>query len=87
MGDFNRDLKQDNIKQSWLEYMESFGLHQIVNVPTRVTVQSATLIDHIYSNNCANILTTVIPNIGLSDNFPVFVGRKTNGSCGVKNTH
>ena len=25
-GDFNRDLKQDYIKQSWLEYMESFGL-------------------------------------------------------------
>ena len=67
--------------------MESFGLHQLENVPTRVTVQSATLIDHIYSNNYANILTTVIPNIGLSDHFPVFVGRKTNGSCGVKNTH
>ena len=67
--------------------MKSFGLHQIVNVPTRVTVQSATLIDHIYSNNYANILTTVIPNIGLSDHFAVFVGRKTNGSCGVKNTH
>ena len=57
------------------------------NVPTTVTVQSPTLIDHIYSNNYANILTTVIPNIGLSDHFPVFVGRKTNGSCGVKNTH
>ena len=32
MGDFNRDLKRDYIKQSWLEYMEYFGLHQIVNV-------------------------------------------------------
>ena len=67
--------------------MESFGLHKIFNVPTRVTDQSATLIDHIYSNNYAKILTTVVPNRGLSDNFPVFVSRKTNSSCGVKNTY
>ena len=87
MGDFNRDLTQDNIKQSWLEYMESFGLSQFVNMPTRMTDQSATLIDHIYSNTHANILTTAVPHLGLSDHFPVFVNRKTNGSCGVKNTH
>ena len=87
MGDFNRDLMQDNIKQSWLEYMESFGLHQIVNMPTRVTDQSATLIDHIYSNTYANILTSVVPKLGLSDHFPIFVSRKTNGASDVKNTH
>ena len=86
MGDFNRDLMQTNIKQSWVEYMESFGLHQIVNMPTRVTDQSATLIDHIYSNTHANILTIAVPHLGLSDHFPVFVSRKTNGSCDVKNT-
>ena len=87
MGDFNRDLMQGNIKQSWLEYMESFGLHQIVNMPTRVTDQSATLIDHIYSNTYANVLTSVVPKLGLSDHFPVFVSRKTNGASDVKNTH
>ena len=87
MGDFNRDLMQTNIKQSWVEYMESFGLHQTVNMPTRVTDQSATLIDHIYSNTHANILTIAVPHLGLSDHFPVFVSRKTNGSCDVKNTH
>ena len=87
IGDFNRDLMQTNLKQSWVEYMESFGLHQIVNMPTRVTDQSATLIDHIYSNTHANILTIAVPHLGLSDHFPVFVSRKTNGSCDVKNTH
>ena len=87
MGDINRDLMQTNIKQSWVEYMESFGLHQIVNMQTRVTDQSATLIDHIYSNTHANILTIAVPHLGLSDHFPVFVSRKTNGSCDVKNTH
>ena len=33
------DLMQNNIKQSWLEYMETFGLYQFVIVPTRVTDQ------------------------------------------------
>ena len=47
MGDFNRDLLQVNIKKTWLEYMESFGLEQIVKSPTRITDHSETLIDHI----------------------------------------
>ena len=54
MGDFNRDLLQVNIKKTWLEYMESFGLEQIVKSPTRITDQSETLIDHIYCNNLSN---------------------------------
>ena len=87
MGDFNRDLMQENIKHFWLEYMESFGLYQFISIPTRVTDQSATLIDHIYSNTPANILMTAVPHIGLSDHFPVFISRKTNGSYSLKNTH
>ena len=87
LGDFNRDLMQNNIKQSWLEYMETFGLYQFVTVPTRVTDQSATLIDHVYSNTHSNILMTTVPHIGLSDHFPIFISRKTNGSCSLKNTH
>ena len=87
MGDFNRDLMQENIKHFWLEYMESFGLYQFISIPTRVTDQSATLIDHIYSNTPANILMTAMPHIGLSDHFPVFISRKTKGSYSLKNTH
>ena len=87
LGDFNRDLMQDNIKQSWLEYMETFGLFQFIKVPTRVTDQSATLIDHVYSNTHTNILMTTVPQVGLSDHFPIFISRKTNGSYSLKNTH
>ena len=76
LGDFNRDLMQDNIKQSWLEYMETFGLFQFIKVPTRVTDLSATLIDHVYSNTHTNILMTTVPQVGLSDHFPIFISRK-----------
>ena len=87
LGDFNRVLMQDNIKQSWLEYMETFGLFQFIKVPTRVTDQPATLIDHVYSNTHTNILMTTVPQVGLRDHFPIFISRKTNGSYSLKNTH
>ena len=34
MGDVYRDLFQENLKITWLEYMESFGLKQIIESPT-----------------------------------------------------
>ena len=76
MGDLNRDLLQVNTENTWLEYMESFGLEQIVKSPTRITDHSETLIDHIYCNNFSNVLSTKVPILGLSDHFPVFVTRK-----------
>ena len=87
MGDFNRDLLQVNIKKTWLEYMESFGLEQIVKSPTRITDHSETLIDHIYCNNLSNVLSTKVPILGLSDHFPVFVTRKLNSSPVLKKSH
>ena len=50
IGDLNRDLFQENLKITWLEYMESFGLKQIIEDPSRVTDNSRTLTDHIYRN-------------------------------------
>ena len=87
MGDFNRDLLQVNTKKTWLEYMESFGLEQIVKSPTRITDHSETLIDHIYCNNLSNVLSTKVPILGLSDHFPVFVTRKLNSSSVLKKSH
>ena len=78
LGDFNRDLINENTKTAWLEYMEPFGLHQKVNFPTRKIAQSQTLIDHIYCNVEANVSSVNVPEIGLSDHFPIFLTRKTN---------
>ena len=57
MGDFNRDLLQENLKSTWLEYMESFGFKQIIESPTRVTDNSRTLIDYIYYTTPNNIIS------------------------------
>ena len=86
LGDFNRDLLNENIKKSWMEYLEPFGLIQMVNQSTRKTSSSETLIDHIYCNMQTNLNATDVPKIGLSDHFPIFLTRKTN--CSVpKLTH
>ena len=76
MGDINRDLFNDNIKKSWTDYMEPFGLIQLVSEATRVTPDSSTLIDHVYSNCPENVNSINVPRINLSDHFPIFFTRK-----------
>ena len=76
MGDINRDLLNDQIKTAWTDYMEPFGLTQLVSEATRVTSDSRTLIDHIYSNCPENVTSLDVPKIGLSDHYPIFFTRK-----------
>ena len=76
MGDINRDLLNNNINKAWTEYMEPFGLSQLVSEATRVTNDTRTLIDHIYSNCPENVNSINVPKIGLSDHFPIFFTRK-----------
>ena len=84
MGDFNRDPFHENLKITWLEYMESFGLKQIIESPTRVTDNSRTLIDHIYCNTPNNIISVDVPTLGISDHFPILAARKINSLSAVK---
>ena len=76
MGDINRDLLNNNINKAWTDYMEPFGLTQLVSEATRVTNDTKTLIDHIYSNCPENVNSLNVPKIGLSDHFPIFFTRK-----------
>ena len=73
MGDINRDLLNYQIKNAWTDYMEPFGLTQLVSEATRVTSDSRTLIDHVYSNCPENVNSLNVPKIGLSDHFPIFL--------------
>ena len=80
IGDFNRDLLNDQIKNDWLDFTISLGLNQLIIMPTRVNQKSSTLIDHIYTNMPDNITSTCVPNIGISDHHAVFCNRKLNAS-------
>ena len=76
MGDINRDLLNNQINNVWTEYIEGFGLTQLVSEATRITSDTKTLIDHIYSNCPENVNSLHVPKIGLSDHFPFFFTRK-----------
>ena len=71
LGDFNIDLIRP--QEKWKRIINSFHLTQMVTTPTRITLNSATLIDHIYVNSPANIAEISVPSYGLSDHFPVCI--------------
>ncbi|XP_045474989.1 uncharacterized protein LOC123680911 [Harmonia axyridis] len=70
VGDFNMNYlnKSTTEMKLFLEILESFGLKQIVNEPTRTTPNTSTLIDYILTNNTDLIVNTgVIPVPEISD--------------------
>lgn len=71
-GDFNIDLiKHDsNIQcQNLINNMTNLGFIQLVSRPTRITDHSATLIDHVYTNNIHSTISCNILTIDISDHL------------------
>ena len=76
LGDFNIDLLQNLYEKNKLvQLTESFGLTQVIKEPTRITDQSATLIDHVYLSDTLSSAKTeaFVLDIGMSDHHPVMV--------------
>ncbi len=75
MGDFNINLlKRDteNSVQLFLDMLNTYSFYPLIDKPTRITGESATLIDTIFTNDFsshrAGILITDI-----SDHLPIFM--------------
>ena len=71
-GDFNMDLlkyESTTDYQDLINIMANHGLVQIISRPTRITDTSATLLDHVYTNNLENTLSSNIITIDLSDHL------------------
>ena len=62
-----------------------FGMTQLINVPTRVTLDSSTFIDHTATTNCNNIVESGVLEIKLSGHYLVYCIRKLIG--GLKYQH
>ena len=79
MGDFNINLlhyENDNTKEL-INIFCSYSMYPSVLKPTRVTKHSATLIDHVWTNDLNNCMKSGIINISISDHFPVLSWFKT----------
>ena len=73
MGDFNINILNHNDKYSQylVNLFHSYSFFSTINKPTRVTSHSATLIDHIWTNNFDNYLCSSIIFNSISDHFPI----------------
>lgn len=73
-GDVNLNLAKihnNNYVNQYIDLLMSFGCVQVITKPTRVTMNSASIIDHIITN-CNNVThTTGILLSDLSDHFPI----------------
>ena len=73
-GDLNIDLikfSNDCHCQNLISVFEKYGLVQLVSRPTRVTDHSATLIDHMYTNDVVNVVSCNVLTTDISDHLAV----------------
>ena len=71
-GDFNICILNENknCSKTLLDQLRSLYFRPLVSIPTRITSNSATLIDHVWCNMPLQSQTFVI-KIGITDHFPV----------------
>lgn len=88
LGDFNIDiLKCTHQAKTWIQTMESYGFTQLVDVATRVSETSSTLIDQVFSNCPHNISSVHVPVFAISDHYPVCISRKINRMPNKAHSH
>ena len=87
LGDTNCDLtpKQaelpiDNNSKHMLDLYELFSSKQLIEEPTRVTPNTASIIDHIATTHARNIVKSGVYEGSLSDHYMVYCNRKFNGA-------
>ncbi|XP_069970021.1 uncharacterized protein [Penaeus vannamei] len=73
MGDFNHNLLrfENRSVHDFITLMYSHMFYPTITKPTRVSATSATLIDHIWSNNLESYHSSGIIYSNISDHFPV----------------
>ena len=91
LGDFNINLLNINSNSNtsdFLDSMMSVNLIPCVTMPTRVTANSATLIDHIYSTIDSDCLSSGTIVIDITDHYANFITVQTaNTQNNTKQTH
>ena len=85
LGDINLNMLQPQVV--WQSTFTMFGLQQLVDKPTRVSSTSATLLDHIYTNNSTLLTDVDVLEKGISDHFPTICKWKSRTPKIPKNGH
>ena len=59
-----------------IDFVLFFDLHQLIKAPTRITCNSATVIDHILASYPERVTQQGIIDVGLTDHQLIFCTRK-----------
>ena len=81
LGDFNINFNPICTNTKWINTMNIYDLEQLINVPTRVTKNTSSIIDHIYVTQPENIIEVKVPFFSISDHYPVCVTHKVGYSA------
>ena len=78
MGDMNCNmaLMSDTNCRLLSDITNLYGLHQLINEPTRVTDTTSTLIDLIYTNYPDKVVCSGVCHVSISDHSLIFAYRK-----------
>ena len=80
LGDFNTNVKNIDKKCTLIDGMRSFmnlfGMTQLINCATRITLTSSSIIDLIFVSESANISQSGVLPIGFSDHQVIYCTRK-----------
>lgn len=76
MGDFNINWDDKHGRKNLKRSTDYFNLEQLIEKPTRITNNSQTRIDLLFSNKPNRIIKTFIFFTGLSDHNMVLFSRK-----------
>ncbi len=88
MGDFNLSLLEVNSHTRIMdEVCQTFNLVQLIDLPTRITETTTTLIDHIYVTNSSLITEAGVTHLGISDHSGIYLCRSSNGKRKQKPEH
>ena len=72
----NMALMSDTNSHLLSDITDVYGLHQLINEPTRVTDTTSTLIDLIYTNYSDKVVCSGVCHISISDHSLIFAYRK-----------
>ena len=75
VGDFNCDLLPENnnsLSRALTSVMDTNILHQLINLPTRVTPHAKSLIDHVFSSIPDEHQMTGVVKTHISDHYLIF---------------
>ena len=75
LGDINIDKKSPLAKQ-YNEICCLHGLKQLINSPTRITINTSTILDHILTNSKEKVSDSGVIDVSLSDHQMIFFTRK-----------